>query len=139
EARELTRTVAARYGMVEAEAERFPLMLIGTVSQLRERLAERIALLDLGYVVLQFPSPSILARFGAEGLPVARSAGLSAAAAEGAPPNGAAIFSTRARRGRCVTPAYPHGIRRCPLTTGHAGDLPRSAQRVCPGFLMPAF
>ena len=73
EARELTRTVAARYGMVEAEAERFPLMLIGTVSQLRERLAERIALLDLGYVVLQFPSPSILARFGAEVLPAVRS------------------------------------------------------------------
>jgi len=73
EARELTRTVAARYGLAAAEAERFPLMLIGTASQLLERLAERIALLDLGYVVLQFPSPTILTRFGAEVLPAVRS------------------------------------------------------------------
>ncbi len=72
EARELTGTVASRYGLSVADAERFPLTLIGTPAQLRERLAERIARLDLGYVVLQFSSPTILARFGAEVLPAVR-------------------------------------------------------------------
>jgi len=72
EARELTRTVASRYGLSVADAERFPLTLIGTPAQLRERLAERIARLDLGYVVLQFSSPTTLARFGAEVLPAVR-------------------------------------------------------------------
>ena len=72
EARELTGTVASRYGLSVADAERFPLTLIGTPAQLRERLAERIARLDLGYVVLQFSSPTTLARFGAEVLPAVR-------------------------------------------------------------------
>jgi probable F420-dependent oxidoreductase len=64
--------VAARYGLDRAAAERFPLALIGTAAQLRERLAERIALLDLGYVVLNFPDPATLARFAAEVLPAVR-------------------------------------------------------------------
>ncbi len=64
--------VAARYGLDARAAEDFPLMLIGTPSHLRERLAERIALLDLGYVVLHFASPGALARFAAEVLPTFR-------------------------------------------------------------------
>lgn len=64
--------VATRYGLNRAEAERFPLALIGTPAQLRERLAERIALLDLGYVVLQFATPGDLAHFAAEVLPAVR-------------------------------------------------------------------
>jgi probable F420-dependent oxidoreductase len=70
--RALVDAVAARYGLEARAAEEFPLMLIGTPSQLRERLAERIALLDLGYVVLHFASPDALARFAAEVLPVFR-------------------------------------------------------------------
>ena len=65
EARALAGAVAARYGFSPAEAERFPLTLIGTAPALRERLAERIALLDLDTVVLLFVSPTALARFAA--------------------------------------------------------------------------
>jgi probable F420-dependent oxidoreductase len=68
-ARRLTDAVAARYGMTAHDAERFPLVLVGTPAQLRERLAERIALLDLGYVVLNFRDTAELTRFAAEVLP----------------------------------------------------------------------
>jgi len=68
-ARTLLDGVAARYGLSPADAERFPLMLIGTAQRLREQLAERIALLDLGYVVLNFASPAELEHFGREVLP----------------------------------------------------------------------
>ncbi len=72
EARALLDGVAARYGLPAADAERFPLVLVGTPARLREQLAERIALLDLGYVILNFPSPAALERFGAEVLPSLR-------------------------------------------------------------------
>ncbi len=72
EAGVLVDAVAARYGLERAAAERFPLTLIGTPAQLRERLAERIALLELGYVIVNLPSPAVLARFGAEVLPAVR-------------------------------------------------------------------
>ena len=65
----LLQAVGARYGLPPAEAERFPLVLVGTPRQLRERLAERIALLDLGYVVLHFATPEELGRFATEVLP----------------------------------------------------------------------
>ena len=65
----LVDAVAARYQLTPAEAERFPLTLIGTPTQLCERLAERIAHLDLGYVVLHLASPADLTRFGTEVLP----------------------------------------------------------------------
>jgi alkanesulfonate monooxygenase SsuD/methylene tetrahydromethanopterin reductase-like flavin-dependent oxidoreductase (luciferase family) len=61
--------IAARYGLDASAAERLPLMLVGTAAQLRERLAERVALLDLGYVALSFTAPAALARFAAEVLP----------------------------------------------------------------------
>ena len=67
--RALVDGIAARYGLDARSAEQFPLVLVGTVSQLRERLAERIARLDLGYVVLHFAAPDALARFAAEVLP----------------------------------------------------------------------
>jgi probable F420-dependent oxidoreductase len=72
EARSLVDSVATRYGLTRTEAEQFPLMLIGTSAQLAERLAERLALLELGYVVLGFPTPAALGRFAAEVLPVVR-------------------------------------------------------------------
>src|SRR5262245_13692837 len=72
EAKEFTDGIAARYGLSPAEAERFPLMLVGTPPQLRERLAERIRLLDLGYVVLNFRGVTELTRFAAEVLPALR-------------------------------------------------------------------
>jgi probable F420-dependent oxidoreductase len=72
EAQVLLEGVAARYGLARREAERFPLALVGTATQLRERLAERIALLDLGHVVLHFSTPSALGRFAAEVLPAVR-------------------------------------------------------------------
>jgi len=72
EARQLLDAVAARYRLAPREAEHFPLALVGTAAQLRERLAERIALLDLGYVVLQLGTPAVLARFAAEVLPAVR-------------------------------------------------------------------
>jgi alkanesulfonate monooxygenase SsuD/methylene tetrahydromethanopterin reductase-like flavin-dependent oxidoreductase (luciferase family) len=64
--------VAARYRLARAEAERFPLVVAGTAAALRERIAERIALLGLAHVVLHFPSVDALARFGAEVLPKLR-------------------------------------------------------------------
>jgi probable F420-dependent oxidoreductase len=72
EAKRLTDSIATRYGLSPAEAERFPLMLIGTPPQLRERLAERIGLLDLGYVVLNFRNASELTHFATEVLPALR-------------------------------------------------------------------
>jgi probable F420-dependent oxidoreductase len=72
EARTLVDGVAARYRLDRPQAERFALALIGTPAQLAERLAERIAALDLGYVVLHFPTPADLARFAAEVLPAVR-------------------------------------------------------------------
>jgi probable F420-dependent oxidoreductase len=72
EAGALLDGLAARYGLERAATERFPLVLVGTPAQLRERLAERIALLDLGYVVLQFATPDALARFAAGVLPAVR-------------------------------------------------------------------
>jgi probable F420-dependent oxidoreductase len=72
EAARLVDATAQRYGMSRAGAERFPLMLIGTVDRLREMLAERIALLDLELVLLQFPAAGPLARFAAEVLPAVR-------------------------------------------------------------------
>ncbi len=71
--RRLVGAVAGRYGLSHAEAARFPLMLIGTPAVLREQLAERVELLDLGAVVLQFADPAALARFAAEVLPAVRS------------------------------------------------------------------
>ena len=70
--RALVDGIAVRYGLDARAAEDFPLALIGTASRLRERLAERIALLDLGYVVLHFASPDAIARFAAEVLPTVR-------------------------------------------------------------------
>lgn len=72
EARRLAEGVGARYSLTPAEAERFPLTLIGTPATLRERLAERIAQLDVGYVVVQFTTPEALARFADEVLPSVR-------------------------------------------------------------------
>ncbi len=72
EARTLSDAVAARYGLGPGEAERFPLTLVGTPAQLRERLAERIAELGLGYVVLQTSTPAALARVADEVLPQVR-------------------------------------------------------------------
>lgn len=72
ESRRLLAELAAHYGFTPGEAERFPLALIGTPAELRERLAERIGLLDLGYVVLQFPTGDALTRFAAEVLPAVR-------------------------------------------------------------------
>ena len=69
EAKLLADAIATRYGLSAAEAERFPLMLVGTPAQLRERLAERIELLDLGYVVLNFRDETEVARFATEVLP----------------------------------------------------------------------
>jgi alkanesulfonate monooxygenase SsuD/methylene tetrahydromethanopterin reductase-like flavin-dependent oxidoreductase (luciferase family) len=73
ESRTLLAALAARYDLAPDEAARFPLVLIGTPAELRERLAERIALLELGYVVLQFPTGGALARFAAEVLPAVKS------------------------------------------------------------------
>ncbi|HZP41544.1 MAG TPA: LLM class flavin-dependent oxidoreductase [Candidatus Binatia bacterium] len=72
EAAALLDALAARYGFDRAAAERFPLALVGTASQLRERLAERIERLGLGYVVLHFTTPAALARFAADVLPAVR-------------------------------------------------------------------
>ncbi len=72
ETRRVLDGVAARYHLERADAERFPLVVAGTAAQLRERLAERIALLGLGHTVLHFPGPEAVARFGAEVLPALR-------------------------------------------------------------------
>jgi probable F420-dependent oxidoreductase len=64
--------VAARYRLGPEEAERFPLVVAGTAAELPERIAERIALLDLGYVILHFAGVDALARFGADVLPALR-------------------------------------------------------------------
>ena len=72
--RQVHEAVAARYGLSLPEAERFPLMLAGTPDALRERLAERIAALDVGYVVLNFAAPEAITRFAAEVLPAFRRA-----------------------------------------------------------------
>jgi probable F420-dependent oxidoreductase len=64
--------VAARYRLTFAEAERMPLFVMGTPAQLRERLAERIELLGVDYVVLQFAGLEPLAQFAAEVLPALR-------------------------------------------------------------------
>jgi probable F420-dependent oxidoreductase len=64
--------VAARYRLDPRAAAEFPLVLVGTPGELAERLAERIAALDLGYVVLNFDAPEALARFAAEVLPTVR-------------------------------------------------------------------
>jgi probable F420-dependent oxidoreductase len=72
EAGRLLDAVAVRYGLDRATAEDFPLALIGTAAQLRERLAERVALLGLGYVIVNLPSPAALQWFGAEILPALR-------------------------------------------------------------------
>ncbi len=79
DAAQLLDAVGARYGFDRAGAERFPLMLIGTPTQLRERLAERIAELDLGYVVLGFSSPLDITRFAREVLPSVRGRPVSGA------------------------------------------------------------
>jgi probable F420-dependent oxidoreductase len=65
-------SIATRYGLARGEAERFPLFAVGTAAQLRERLAERISRLGVGYVVLQFPTPAALANFAADVLPSLR-------------------------------------------------------------------
>jgi probable F420-dependent oxidoreductase len=72
EAQGFIDALATRYRLSRAEAERFPLALVGTTAQLRERLAERIALLDLGYVILQLATPVALSRFAADVLPAVR-------------------------------------------------------------------
>jgi probable F420-dependent oxidoreductase len=74
EGRALLDGIAARYRLTAAEAERFPLAVVGTPAQLRERLTERIALLGVDYVVLQLAAVESLARFAEEVLPVLRSA-----------------------------------------------------------------
>lgn len=71
EAARILDTLAARYRVAPAEAAAFPLFLVGTPSQLRQRLAERIAALELGHVVVHFPTPDVLAHFAAEVLPKA--------------------------------------------------------------------
>ncbi len=70
--RALVDGIATRYRLEPAAAERVPLFLIGTPAQLRERLAERIALLGIDYVVLQFAGLEPLQRFGDEVLPAVR-------------------------------------------------------------------
>ena len=64
--------IATRYALSVPDAERFPLFCVGTPGQLRERLAERIAQLGVGYVVLQFPTPEALERFAEAVLPALR-------------------------------------------------------------------
>ncbi|HJQ83331.1 MAG TPA: LLM class flavin-dependent oxidoreductase [Candidatus Binatia bacterium] len=64
--------IAARYRLDAAAAERFPLVVAGTTAALRERIAERIAALDLHHVVVNLPSVAALARFGSEVLPALR-------------------------------------------------------------------
>jgi probable F420-dependent oxidoreductase len=66
--------VAARYRLTPRQAEDFPLTLIGTAAQLRERLAERIQCLELGYVILHFRTLAAVEQFAAEVLPAVRSA-----------------------------------------------------------------
>jgi probable F420-dependent oxidoreductase len=72
ETRGLVDDIAARYRLAPAEAERIPLFVIGTPPQLRERIAERVALLGVDYVVLQFAGLEPLARFATEVLPALR-------------------------------------------------------------------
>jgi len=72
ESRALVDGVATRYRLTPVQAEHFPLALLGTPAQLSERLAERIALLGVDYVVLQFAALEPLARFAAEVLPAVR-------------------------------------------------------------------
>jgi probable F420-dependent oxidoreductase len=72
EAERLRGAVAARYELAQAEVADFPLFLIGTPAELRERLAERVARLDLGHVVLQCGTTAVLARVAAEVLPALR-------------------------------------------------------------------
>jgi alkanesulfonate monooxygenase SsuD/methylene tetrahydromethanopterin reductase-like flavin-dependent oxidoreductase (luciferase family) len=69
DARGLLEGLAGRYRLTLAEAERFPLGLIGTPAGLRERLAERVSVLGLGYVVLAFATPEAVGRFAEEVLP----------------------------------------------------------------------
>lgn len=72
ESRTLLGELAARYDLSTGDAERFPLALVGTPAEIRERLEERIARLDLGYVILQFPTCEALSWFAAEVLPAVR-------------------------------------------------------------------
>ena len=72
EARTAVEALAARHHVTPREAEQLALPLVGTAAQLRERLAERVTHLGLDYVVIQLPSPEILARFAAEVLPALR-------------------------------------------------------------------
>jgi probable F420-dependent oxidoreductase len=72
ETQRLVDAIAARYRLTSAEAERFPLALVGTVAQLRERLAERIAALDVGYVLLQLATPEAVGIVANEILPTVR-------------------------------------------------------------------
>jgi probable F420-dependent oxidoreductase len=64
--------IAARYGLSPDAAAGCPLFLVGTPAALRTTLAGRIRELDLGYVVLHFPTADVLARFAAEVLPGVR-------------------------------------------------------------------
>ena len=66
QAERLRAAIAARYGLAPHDAADHPLFLVGTVGELRERLAERVARLDLGHVVLQCGTTEVLARVGAE-------------------------------------------------------------------------
>jgi hypothetical protein len=47
-------------------------MFAGTPDVLRERVAERLAALEVGYAILNFTDPTAIARFGAEVLSALR-------------------------------------------------------------------
>jgi probable F420-dependent oxidoreductase len=71
--RQVHQAIAARYGLTLADAENFPLTFAGTPDVLRERVAERLAALGVGYAILNFADPPSIARFGADVLPALRS------------------------------------------------------------------
>jgi probable F420-dependent oxidoreductase len=70
--RQVHEAIAARYGLTLADAERFPLLFAGTPDALRERIAERLAVLEIGYAILNFATPEAIERFSKEVLPALR-------------------------------------------------------------------
>jgi probable F420-dependent oxidoreductase len=64
--------LGARYGLSPEDAGRCPLFLVGTPEAVGATLVDRIRALDLGYVVLHFAAPDVVARFAATVLPAVR-------------------------------------------------------------------
>jgi len=67
--------IAARWSLDPAAAERLPIVIAGTPDVLRDRLAERLAALDVRYAILNFADPAAVARFAADVLPALRAQG----------------------------------------------------------------